>query len=92
MLWATPLVAQDYPNKAVRIVVTFPPGGSSDVTARTLSVPLQKNLGQAVVVDNKPGAGGTIAATEIVRATLVQFNTWRINAYKRAEERLDQGV
>jgi tripartite-type tricarboxylate transporter receptor subunit TctC len=74
MLWATPLVAQDYPNKAVRIVVTFPPGGSSDVTARTLSVPLQKNLGQAVVVDNKPGAGGTIAATEIVRAAPDGYN------------------
>ena len=74
MLWATPLVAQDYPNKPVRIVVTFPPGGSSDVTARALSVPLQKNLGQAVVVDNKPGAGGTIAATEIVRAAPDGYN------------------
>jgi len=67
-LGPAPLFAQDYPNKPVRIVVTFPPGGSSDVTARALSVPLQKNLGQAVVVDNKPGAGGTIAATEIFRA------------------------
>ena len=73
-LWPLPSVAQDYPNKPVRIVVTFPPGGSSDVTARTLSVPLQKNLGQAVVVDNKPGAGGTIAATEIVRAAPDGYN------------------
>jgi tripartite-type tricarboxylate transporter receptor subunit TctC len=73
-LWAAPSVAQDYPSKPVRIVVTFPPGGSSDVTARALSVPLQKNLGQAVVVDNKPGAGGTIAATEIVRAAPDGYN------------------
>jgi tripartite-type tricarboxylate transporter receptor subunit TctC len=73
-LWAAPSVAQDYPTKPVRIVVTFPPGGSSDVTARALSVPLQKNLGQAVVVDNKPGAGGTIAATEIVRAAPDGYN------------------
>ena len=73
-LWAAPSAAQDYPSKPVRIVVTFPPGGSSDVTARALSVPLQRNLGQAVVVDNKPGAGGTIAATEIVRAAPDGYN------------------
>ena len=65
VLWPALTMAQDYPTKPVRIVVTFPPGGSSDVTARALSVPLQKDLGQPIVVDNKPGAGGTIAATEI---------------------------
>ena len=65
-LLAAPTTAQDYPTKAVRIVVTFTPGGSSDVTARALAIPLQKHLGQPVVVDNKPGAGGTIAASEIV--------------------------
>jgi tripartite-type tricarboxylate transporter receptor subunit TctC len=70
----TPSIAQDYPNKPVRIVVTFPPGGSSDVTARALSVPLQKNLGQPIVVDNKPGAGGTIAAGEIARTTADGYN------------------
>lgn len=73
-LWPTPSAAQEYPTKAVRIVVTFPPGGSSDVTARALSVPLQKNLGQAVVVDNKPGGGGTIAASEIFRAAPDGYN------------------
>src|SRR5262245_19216837 len=73
-LLATPVTAQDYPTKAVRIVVTFPPGGSSDVTARALSVPLQKALGQPIVVDNKPGAGGTIAAGEIFRAAPDGYN------------------
>lgn len=66
--------AQDWPSKPVRLVVTFAPGGSSDVVARALAVPLQKQLGQPVVVENKPGGGGTIAASEIVRATADGYN------------------
>ncbi len=54
--------------------MTFAPGGSSDVVARALSVPLQKQLGQPVVVENKPGGGGTIAASEIARAAPDGYN------------------
>ena len=74
--WAAtaPAFAQEWPTKSVRLVVTFAPGGSSDVVARALSVPLQKALGQPVVVENKPGGGGTIAAAEIARAAPDGYN------------------
>ncbi len=60
--------AQSWPPKPVRVIVTFSPGGSSDIVARLVAIPLQAELGQAVIVDNKPGAGGTIGALEVARA------------------------
>ena len=62
------LHAQAWPTKPVRVIVTFSPGGSSDIVARLLAAPLQAELGQSVIVDNKPGAGGTIGALEAARA------------------------
>ena len=77
---AAPAQAQPWPGKAIRLLVGFPPGGGIDFTARTLQPGLEAALGQAVVVEYKPGAGGVLAATELTRAapdgyTLLVANT-----------------
>ena len=61
--------AQAYPTKPVRMIVTFPPGSVSDTLARPLAQWLQDRLGQPFVIDNRPGAGGTIGTEAAVRAS-----------------------
>jgi tripartite-type tricarboxylate transporter receptor subunit TctC len=61
--------AQTYPTRPVRIVVTFPAGSTSDLLARPMAQWLQERLGQPFVVDNRPGAGGTIGTEAVVRAS-----------------------
>src|SRR6202007_814523 len=60
--------AQTYPNRPVTIVVAFAPGGADDATARILQDPMQKALGQPIVVENVSGAGGMIAAAKVAHA------------------------
>jgi tripartite-type tricarboxylate transporter receptor subunit TctC len=60
--------AQDYPNKPIRIVVGFAPGGATDSLARTLAEGLRKTFGQPVTVDNRPGANGTIGAEFVAKS------------------------
>ncbi len=64
----TPALAQNYPRRAVQLVVAFPPGGSTDVGARILAAAAEKDLGQTITVVNKAGAGGQIGFTEVARA------------------------
>ena len=60
--------AADYPSKPIKIVVTFPPGGSSDAIIRILSTRLNDKLGQPLVIDNRPGAGGNIGLSVVAKA------------------------
>src|SRR2546422_6308563 len=60
--------AQDYPSKPVRMVVGFPPGGGTDVVARILAPRMSELLGQPIVIDNRPGATGTVAAGQVAKS------------------------
>lgn len=83
----SPARAQAWPSKAIRFVVPFAPGGSSEIVARTSAVEMGKSLGQSVFVDNKPGGAGNVAMQEVARAddqhTLIlgHIGTLAVNPY-----------
>lgn len=77
---ALPAMAQTFPDKPVRVVVPFAPGNTLDASLRQVAEEFRKNTGQALIVDNKPGGGGTIAAMAVAQApadgyTLLLTNT-----------------
>ncbi len=68
LLLAGGAAAQGYPDKPVRLIVPFPPGGSNDVVGRVIGAQLGERLGQTVIIDNRGGAGGTIGITAAAKA------------------------
>jgi len=60
--------AQDYPSRPIRVVIPFPPGGTSDILTRVIGQKLSTSIGQPLVVDNRPGAGGVIATDIVAKA------------------------
>jgi tripartite-type tricarboxylate transporter receptor subunit TctC len=63
-----PTLAQAWPNKPIRLVVNFPPGGAADQIARSVGVPLGEALGQPIVIENRPGANGNIGAEAVAKS------------------------
>jgi tripartite-type tricarboxylate transporter receptor subunit TctC len=68
LVGTVPAFAQDFPNRPVHIVVPWPPSGNVDITARTVAPALGDALGQQVIVDNRPGAGGTIGSAQVAKS------------------------
>lgn len=68
LLAAGTAAAQSYPNKPIRLIVPFPPGGTTDIVARAVGDRLGKELGQPVIIDNRGGGGGSIGAVAIAKA------------------------
>jgi len=67
-LVASPVFAQPYPSKPIRFIVSFPPGGSSDLIVRAIAPRMGERLGQPVLVENRPGAGGMIGVDAVAKA------------------------
>lgn len=68
MIFSATAYSQNWPQKSVRLVVPFPAGGATDIPARILSEKLSTIWGQTLLVDNKTGAGGSIAAVEVAKS------------------------
>lgn len=80
LAWGCGLAAAEYPERPIRIVVPSPAGDGSDVLARALSKAMGESMGQSFVIDNKPGAGGSIGAQQVARAAPDGYTLFLANA------------
>ncbi|MFN7753103.1 MAG: Bug family tripartite tricarboxylate transporter substrate binding protein [Pseudomonadota bacterium] len=69
MVSGLPAIASEYPVKSIRLIIPFAPGGSNDIVGRMMGMQLQERLGQAVVIDNRGGAGGVVGTEIVARAS-----------------------
>lgn len=76
----TPGVTSSFPNRPITIIVTFPPGGGTDLLARKLGILMQQRLGQVVVVENRPGASGNIGARAVADAAADGYTLLMVNS------------
>jgi tripartite-type tricarboxylate transporter receptor subunit TctC len=81
-------LAQDYPSRPVKIVVTFGPGGPADVTARQIGSILQENFGQPFVIENRTGAGGVIGTLEVAKSAPDGYTLLMMSNTQTANESL----
>ncbi len=85
-LWLPHALAQGYPNKPIRVIVPITPGSGTDITMRTVAPKLQEQLGQPIIIENRPGAGATIGTALVAKAPpdgytlLVQAHGHTVNA------------
>ena len=90
-----PALAQDFPSRPIRVVVPWPAGGTVDGVARVMQVRLAQGFGQPVVIDNKPGAGGSVGAIMVAQSApdgyslLMVFDTHAVNHHLYASQGLD---
>src|SRR4029453_14900366 len=61
-------MAQDYPSRGIKLIVPYPPGGTTDVMARLLQDPLTKLLGQPIIIENRPGSASIVGSLEVSRS------------------------
>ena len=75
LLGATPAAAQNFPSKPIRWIVVAPAGSSLDVIARSMQDKLRETLGQPVIIENRPQAGGTVGSSEVAKSA-PDGHTW----------------